>query len=159
MSNTNIFLQMLFVVYMILFGAGAIFFLNFTEEIGRQSKCHSCWRSLIDFLTIIICGCVFSLLLIRMHYGMFRSYIVLGLSLGIFIYVYLLRNYAGKICKRAAKLTLWFSSLLLTVFIAPCRFFYQHIRQRVKRTVRKISVIWHRKTQPLNETDELEKII
>lgn len=153
MSNTDITQQLILIGYMAMLGAGVMLLFQFTGELIRQTNWSKRKQLCTDFTLCIICGTAVCIVLITQNDGTLRSYIVLGMLLGMSAYHYLLRRYCNGFCKVAAKGTIFIVQICCRVLCAPWRccnrWAIQPIQKRIKQ----------RKTAAIQDDEALEEII
>lgn len=119
MSGANISWQLIQLLNVMLYSVFAMFLFECNTELSNQARWHRHQKLFADFLVIFLCGVILCVLLIQLHYGLIRSYILLGICLGLFIYRVLLRNVSNVCCKYIAILLLWFFAQFTKIFLAP----------------------------------------
>lgn len=153
MSNTDVTRQLILIGYMAMLGAGTMLLFQFAGELLRQTNRSKRKQLCIDFTLCIICGTAVCIVLITQNDGTVRSYIVLGMLLGMSVYHYLLRRYCNGFCKVAAKGTIFIVKMCCRVLYAPWRLCNHCVIQPIQKRIKQ------RKIAATQDDEVLEEII
>lgn len=156
MNSTNIIWQLTQTSFMMLFGLCSMFLFDVMNEIFHQIRLHRYKRTIAEFITMLFCGCVFCMLLIWQNYGMIRSYVLLGLFLGIIGYYICLRNISRKCCQLIASAVLWCFRVIRNIILAPWKGLNRFLLSPINL---KITAIRQKYKEAKQTNDELEEII
>lgn len=121
MSNMDVTRQLILTGYMAMLGAGTMLLFTFAGELLRQTNWSKRKQLCTDFIVCIICGTAVCIALITQNDGILRSYIVLGMLLGMSAYHYFLRRHCKGFCKATAKGTIMIVKMCCRVLCTPWR--------------------------------------
>lgn len=137
MTSINWIAQLIQLLDMIFFAACNLFVFDLVTEIGHQARWNRYQKIVADFLWILFCGISFCIVLIWNSAGMFRSYIVLGLAIGIGGYCGIVRRYCHTCCSWLAKWGLRFFGRIFSgikkLLCFPWQVLHRQIIQRMQR--------------------------
>lgn len=121
MTATDILRQLTELLYMVVFGCIFFFVFDGINAISRQVKWGRHVKVVADFSFAMMAAILFCVLLIKQHDGVMRNYIVIGVVLGVGIYVLLFRRFCQPVCNWIAWIILWLCRWILRIVLMPWR--------------------------------------
>ena len=160
MNTTHLAQQITTLFFVASFSLCMMPIMELVSEIGILFKWRRREHMIFDFIQILLCSLVFLILLIIKYSGLVRSYVFLGLILGIGLYYTLLKRYCSPICQKSAKMLFYIGGKILALWCFPWKivknFIIKPVYMRCKVVIQRYKQAFYKSEV---QDESLEEII